>query len=81
MVQSAIIQYSRLNISVIIDSNLKILTQFFIFIVYLNSSQWNSKIYFSGKHPIVYIRVLFKVKVLDSKSTDGLKSLPYKFGK
>jgi hypothetical protein len=54
MVQSAKFQYSRLNISVIIDSNLKIWTQFFIIIVYLNSSQWNSKIYFLCKHPIVY---------------------------
>jgi hypothetical protein len=52
MVQSAKFKYSRLNISVIIASNLKIWTQFFIIIVYLRSSQWNSKIYFSCKHPI-----------------------------
>jgi hypothetical protein len=39
MVQSAKFQYSRLNISVIIESNLKNLTQFFIIIVYLKSSQ------------------------------------------
>jgi hypothetical protein len=39
MVQNAKFQYSRLNISVIIESNLKIYTQFFIIIVYLKSSQ------------------------------------------
>jgi hypothetical protein len=67
MVQSAKFQYSRLNISVIIESNLKIWTQYFIIIGYLKSRQWNSIIDFSCKHycPITEIHhcPIFRIMV------------------